>query len=252
MKIFVKQSIKHINNSWRETWDSSGFRIRFIITLILFFAAAKYCKEYIAIFNTRPGTLLNDPLLSLFKPVDFSVEIFIMFHAILVFAIISLLKHPKRLMIALQAYSLLMVFRTVSIYLIPLEAPVDMIFLRDPFASMYMHKNGLVVNDLFFSGHVSSSFLFYLVADGKRLKQLILTFTVLIATMILWQKVHYTVDVIFAPLFSLLSIKLMTFFNHKMDMVQTSTYIQSINYPALEKTEEKVDMQPVYDGSEDR
>jgi hypothetical protein len=37
-----------------------------------------------------------------------------------------------------------------------------------------------------------------------------------------------------------------------MDMVQTSTYIQSINYPALEKTEEKVDMQPVYDGSETR
>lgn len=182
----------------------------FILALGELLIASKYCKHYIGVFASRGGMPLADPLLALFTPRDFSLIIFILFHAILISSFISLLNKPREMSIAFQAYAWLMVFRTLTIYLIPLKAPADMIFLSDPLANVYMHSNGHgpVVNDLFFSGHVSSSFLFFMVAQGKLLKRLILAATVVVAILILWQKVHYTVDVVFAPMFSILALYL--------------------------------------------
>lgn len=200
--------------------------MQFIVTVVIFVLASKYCKEYIALMDNRHGPHLMDPILSLYKSKDFSFEIFIIFHSMLFLSFLSLLKYPKELMVAFQAYALLMVFRTISIYVVPLQAPADMIFLKDPFADRYMHTHGAVVNDLFFSGHVSSSVLFYLVAVGKKLKRVLISFTLFVAVLILWQKVHYTVDVIFAPFFAFAAVRIISYANEKIEQAHLSNIFQ--------------------------
>lgn len=200
--------------------SSTSNIVHFLVSLGILLIAAKYCKTYIADFTRRPGMLLHDPLLSQFHSHDFSTIIFILFHLGIVLCFVSFYNNPKELSITFQAYALLMIFRTISIYLWPLQAPNDMIFLQDPFAEIYMHQNGhRVVNDLFFSGHVSSSFLFFLVAKGKYIKRILLFITISVAIMILWQKVHYTVDVVFAPFFSALAVKFIFSLNERAEAV---------------------------------
>lgn len=214
----VKQALTSFAFRWKEYLSGSFTSLFFGVALVELLLASKYCKHYIGVFASRGGMLLHDPLLVLYTPRDFSTIIFILFHGILIVSFISLLNKPRELAIAFQAYALLMIFRTFTIYMIPLQAPKDMIFLSDPLANMYMHSNGNgpVVNDLFFSGHVSSSFLFFLVAQGKVLKRIILAATIVVAVLILWQKVHYTVDVVFAPLFSLLALYISTMLARKV------------------------------------
>ncbi len=203
--------------NWKYYLSSPVHIIYFLISLIILLFAAKYCKTYIAEFTQRPGMLLHDPLLAQFRPQDFSTIIFVLFHLGIVLCFASFYDDPRGLSVAFQAYALLMLFRTITIFLWPLQAPVDMIFLRDPFAEVYMHQNGhRVVNDLFFSGHVSSSFLFFIVAKGKYTKRILLFITISVAVMILWQKVHYTIDVLAAPFFSLLAVKSVSFINTKV------------------------------------
>lgn len=213
----MTQKIKNGLLNWRMYLSSPVHIIYFLISLSILLFSAKYCKAYIAEFTTRQGMILNDPLLSQFKAQDFSTIIFVLFHLGIVLCFASFYNNPRELSVAFQAYALLMLFRTLTIYLWPLQAPTDMIFLRDPFAEIYMHHNGnRVVNDLFFSGHVSSSFLFFIVAKGKQVKRILLFITISVAVMILWQKVHYTIDVLAAPFFSLLAVKSISYINEKI------------------------------------
>ncbi|MBL0309414.1 MAG: hypothetical protein IPP77_07010 [Bacteroidetes bacterium] len=214
----MKKTIHSFTSVWKEHLAGTLFSFFFVLSFIELLIASKYCKHYIGVFASRGGLSLADPLLALFAPRDFSLIIFILFHGILITAIIALLNKPKDLAVAFQAYAMLMIFRTITIYLIPLQAPADMIFLSDPLANLYMHNdgNGAVVNDLFFSGHVSSSFLFFMVTKNKLLKRMILMCTIIIAILIIWQKVHYTVDVVFAPLFSIMALYLSNLFAQKV------------------------------------
>ena len=58
------------------------------------------------------------------------------------------------------------------------------------------------MNDLFFSGHVADLTTFYLLCRSLRLKRYILFCIIVVATMLVWQRVHYTIDVMMAPAFA--------------------------------------------------
>ena len=61
-------------------------------------------------------------------------------------------------------------------------------------------------HDLFFSGHTANLFLTSMLYQNKKLKYFFLVITFFTATFLVLQKAHYSIDVIFAPVFSLLAI----------------------------------------------
>ncbi|MFC2136330.1 phosphatase PAP2-related protein, partial [Bacteroidota bacterium] len=58
----------------------------------------------------------------------------------------------------------------------------------------------IYIKDLFFSGHTSTMFLLFLTAGSKNLRMVFLLLTILVAFCVIIQHVHYSIDVIAAPI----------------------------------------------------
>ena len=86
-----------------------------------------------------------------------------------------------------------------------------MIILKDPFLNTFLYqlnKNTGLYNqhDLFFSGHTANLFLVSILYRDKRLKYFFLLITFFMGTFLVLQRAHYSIDVLFAPLFSLIAL----------------------------------------------
>jgi membrane-associated phospholipid phosphatase len=126
---------------------------------------------------------------------------FLIIYAGLIAGLVVLLRHPRRLLLVFQAYSVMALFRIAAMYLAPLEPPPGIIELRDPFVEFFGGGRTLT-RDLFFSGHTSTMFLLFLVMPGRRLRIAYACFTVIVGLCVVLQHVHYTVDVFAAPFFA--------------------------------------------------
>jgi membrane-associated phospholipid phosphatase len=92
----------------------------------------------------------------------------------------------------------------VTVYVFTLEAPKGIIPLEDPFLAKVVYGNNTFVKDLFFSGHTCTLFMLFLIERKPWAKWVLGTATALIALLLVWQRVHYTIDVIGAILACLL------------------------------------------------
>lgn len=200
---------KEVINNWRIAFQQRNIRLQFILTAVSYIFLFKYCRMVMVIFEQRKGIQIIDPLLTRLPVVDSSTLIFSLTYSALAIFILTNLNNPMRFIKGMQAYTLLLTMRTITIYLVPLEPPIGMIVLKDTVSNFFMNSgNGTyIVKDLFFSGHISAIMLFFLVAENKTIKIILVSLAVVIASLILLQRVHYTMDIIAAPFFSYLAIK---------------------------------------------
>ncbi|MDB5227137.1 MAG: hypothetical protein JWN78_1330 [Bacteroidota bacterium] len=211
------QFFRDIKTAWKSIWSSKIFRAHFFLTVVIFAVVAHYCTLYISTWEIRRGTSLLDPLLNMLTPRDFSVYIFCILHSAILLSLFFSLDDPKELLKAFQAYSLLLLLRTSFIYFIPLEAPKGMIYLEDPFVGFFLNSVHVVTKDLFFSGHISSMFLFIYFSHKKFWRTYLKIVTPILAALLLWQHVHYTVDIIAAPFFAFICCKLIDVLNERWE-----------------------------------
>ena len=204
----------YIKSIWQEALSDRAFRIKFVITLILLALVLLFLAKFLAYNEHRPGFTLNDPFLSSFNPVDLTWLTFVLIYLGLIIALFFLTFHPARMLTALQSYTLISALRMITIYFLPLNAPVQIIPLTDPFVEFFGGGTTLL-RDLFFSGHTATMFLFFLTAKSKELKIIFLICTFLVASCVLLQHVHYTIDVIAAPFFAYTSYRISRLINKK-------------------------------------
>ncbi|MHB1686462.1 MAG: phosphatase PAP2-related protein [Ignavibacteriaceae bacterium] len=187
--------------SWREFLHNKNLLIEFILSIIVLIFALSFISHFLDFVEQRQGVVLADPLLKTFQPVNLTWLIFALIYLSLFFTIAFIIKHPQKLLFAIQAYSLMLAFRIIAMYLLPLNPPARMILLNDPFVQFFGTGQALT-KDLFFSGHTATLFLFFLLADKKLFKYLLLAFTVTVAVAVILQHVHYSIDVFAAPFFA--------------------------------------------------
>jgi len=204
----------YIKSVWQEALSDRVFRIKTLITLILLALVLFFLANFLAYNEHRQGFPLNDPFLSTFNPVDLTWLTFILIYGGLITALVFLTFHPARMLTALQSYTLIAALRIITIYFLPLNAPVQIIPLTDPFVEFFGGGTTLL-RDLFFSGHTSTMFLFFLTAKSKKLKIVFLVCTFLVASFVLLQHVHYTIDVLAAPFFAYTSYRISRLINKK-------------------------------------
>lgn len=185
--------------SWKEFLKGKSNRVEFALTLLLLVTVLTSLTNFLNYVEARKGVILNDPILSLFKPIDLTWLTFALIYISIIVALSTLLKTPKRLLLAIQLYTLMVVVRIVAMYLLPLEPPTTMIILNDPLVESFGTGQTLT-KDLFFSGHTATLFILFLVSERKNIKALFLISTVAVAISVILQHVHYTIDV-FAALF---------------------------------------------------
>ncbi|HRI80302.1 MAG TPA: hypothetical protein PLR06_12280 [Cyclobacteriaceae bacterium] len=154
---------------------------------------------YQTVIQPKPGILLDDPILNVLTPRDWSLTIFIILYVSLIHIIYVSVKSPNTIVIGMTTYCAVNLIRMGTMYLLTLEPPPGMILLVDPIATFLVYPDNGFAKDLFFSGHVSSMMAILLVETNKRIKMVKIIGTIAVGIFLAWQHVHYTLDLIVAP-----------------------------------------------------
>jgi hypothetical protein len=196
-----------VASAWADAWRDPRFRLRLALTVPALVAALATLARFLEFAEARPGVVLPDPVLALLAPRDLTWLTFSLIYLGLAFGVARLASDPRALAVALEAYVLMVVLRIAAMWVTPLEAPPGMIPLHDPLVRLF-GPGKLLTKDLFFSGHTSTLFLLALAVPGRRSKALFLACTAAVGAAVLVQHVHYTVDVLAAPLFAYASFRI--------------------------------------------
>lgn len=197
----LKNYFSTFKNNWKNSWNPQ-VRNHLIGSVALLIFIVSFCPDIFDYYENRDAALINDPILALLTPYDFSVPIFTLIYAGLLASAIHHIISPIETIQWFQAYILIFSFRVLCIFLLPLAAPEGIILLVDPVVDNIIGSQRTLTKDLFFSGHTSTSFLFFLLARNKVLKGILLVNCMAIAVLLLWQHVHYSIDVLVAPIFA--------------------------------------------------
>ncbi|MEO6694748.1 MAG: phosphatase PAP2 family protein [Ignavibacteria bacterium] len=199
---------------WKSFLSERSAKNEFILSVLLLVTVVFLFSRYLLFNETRDGAVLDDPLLKNFQAIDLNPLIFFSIYSSLILGLISFSFDPPRLLIAFQTYTLMVLFRMLAMYLIPLNPPADCIDLQDPV--VFMMGTGMkIVKDLFFSGHTSTAFMLFQVAQNKYLKSYFLIATIIVGTSVILQKAHYAIDVYAGIIFSYASYQLIKSFHNK-------------------------------------
>lgn len=183
--------------SWRVEWSAPQIRARWILSLLVLAIALAIWQQFLGWVEQRPGVRLHDPVLASFEPIDLTYPSFVLVYGGLLAAIVLLLKNPRGFRVAALAYGLMVLIRTVMMYVTPLDPPEKMILLQDPFVALAGVQK-TPTRDLFFSGHTATLALFSFVFE-TRARWFFALAAAAMAVMVLLQQVHYTIDVLVAP-----------------------------------------------------
>lgn len=193
---------KNFGANWSGAFKNKNFKLQFTITALVLAVLLPSLNYFFAYIEARQGYQVKDVILNLAEPVDVSVYTFLVIYSVAILTIIIGLPRPFLFLRAVQAYVLMLLLRLITLYFVPLNAPENIIPLNDPFIEKFFYGQVRITKDLFFSGHVATVCLLYWVNPIKKLNLLYLVAVVLVSIFIMLQRVHYSFDVLAAPVFT--------------------------------------------------
>ncbi|CAN5386887.1 hypothetical protein BH10BAC6_BH10BAC6_03370 [soil metagenome] len=194
--------------TWRDVLGERSGQRALATTAIAFVLTLYGFSFFLGMVERRSGVVLADPLLAAFPAHDLTWPIFVIIYGSLVVAIVVLMRDPMRLLLALRAYVALVLIRMLCMWAVPLEPPLDMIPLVDPLVQAVTGAREALSRDLFFSGHTSILTLLACVMPQRRLQILFIVLASMMGCFVLLQHVHYTIDVLVAPMAAYAAYKL--------------------------------------------
>ncbi len=205
MKSFIKSS----QFAWSEAWNSKSFRWAFIIALLVFLIFPWKADDYFQWIQGRKGTVLGDWVLEQIPAFDVSKPIFTIIYLSVIYLLISLGSRPKTFLWFAWAFNIETLFRFASIYWVALEPPIGLVDLHDPLAEIFIYgENMAITKDLFFSGHTATMVFVAYFLPTNRGRLIALVLTGIIMGLLAIQHVHYSIDIIAAPMVTWISIQL--------------------------------------------
>jgi membrane-associated phospholipid phosphatase len=187
-----------ILSAWRDNLQSSDYRKKLIVGVSLISLILLSLPFFYQAIEQRNGIQFNDYLLEILPSYDLSLFIFIVIWSMTLLTFSRFKQDPNLFLTFLWGFILINLSRFVSIGLIPLDAPRDLIPIIDPISNQFYGPK-FITKDLFFSGHTAAMFLMFLCLKKRTDKILALTATILVGFAVLLQHVHYTIDVVMAP-----------------------------------------------------
>ncbi|MEJ2103092.1 MAG: phosphatase PAP2-related protein [Ignavibacteriaceae bacterium] len=203
--------------NWKSFFKIKRNRSEFILTIIFLAMIMISFSQFLQFVEKRNGVVLPDPLLNTFSPIDLTWLTFSLIYLSLILFLFSVAKEPDKLITALQAYGLMVIFRTIAMYLVPLEPPKSLLLLNDPFVQLF-GKGEILTKDLFFSGHTATLFLLFLLTEKKALKFIFLISTFIVGIAVLLQHVHYSIDVFIAPFVAYGSYRIIKIYRERISL----------------------------------
>lgn len=197
----------HMTNPvrWRDlNWP------RYIMLLLmsvgLVYLTKRINQTFLPLLETRQGFDIYDPVLEFLPAADMSEEIFVVMYSATFIGFFLLGRHPRSLVIGFMSYMYMYLFRFICICGFPLNAPQELVVLRDPIVDMIELNPTFLRRDLFYSGHFATVFMIFIMVGKKWYRWLFLLAALMVGLLILVQHIHYFYDVLGAGLFSYISV----------------------------------------------
>lgn len=191
--------------TWREWLSARRGRTIIVFCLLTLVSMVLFMPLYYReLLGPKVGILLDDPVLNLFTPADWSTAVFFILTVALVQTLVMYSNKPAILFAGIMTYCVVNILRAFTMYAITLEPPADMILLIDPISASLVYPEQAFAKDLFFSGHVSTMMAMVFVERNRVWYLVKLAGTLLMALFLAWQHVHYTVDLVAAPIITYL------------------------------------------------
>jgi membrane-associated phospholipid phosphatase len=199
--------------NWKIALSNTYFRNRFFTSIVVLAVILTAFAALLAYIETRQGHTFYDPILNFIKPRDVSDFIFFVTYSTALIGLIYAFSSPYRFLHLLQMYGSLTILRIITLFFVPLEPPTAIIPLRDELLTNTFYAGNQNLKDLFFSGHAATLFLFYFFTTNKVLKYLFLVAAIAVSVGVVVQHVHYSYDVIAAPIFAYIAYRIITKFS---------------------------------------
>ncbi|MFK7786039.1 MAG: phosphatase PAP2-related protein [Crocinitomicaceae bacterium] len=182
-----------------------------IASLLFLLTCAVLFALFLPFHEARVDELLwyfDDPAFKMLPARDVSIPIFsITYGTIIVYAILN---RKEKYFISKMAFSygLLLIFRFLTLSLLPLKEPETIVYLEDPFLNTFIYQ-GTIDSDLFFSGHTALVCLVFF--HTKKWKWLFAVLGATLGVLLMIQRVHYSIDILAALPFAFLTVKIVDF-----------------------------------------
>lgn len=187
--------------AWQQALQSKGFKKKLSIGLVIQGIILFCFPLFFQYIEKRNGFAINDFVLNHLPAVNLSIPIFTLIWMVFILFVIRSTRDPQLFITFLYSFIIVSLMRFITISLVRLNPPSHLIPLIDPVSNMF-YGGGFVTKDLFFSGHTATLWLFFLSFRRRFDKYLALFSSVAVGFMVLMQHVHYTYDVVAAPIFA--------------------------------------------------
>ena len=188
--------------SWSPAIKNAAFRTKLIIGLFLVITILLLLRFFFQYIERRSGYVLNDFILEAIQSRDVSIPVFAFIWSMVLLFFIRSITNPQLFLLYVYGFLFLTLSRIITLSLVPLNAPEHLIPLTDPLSNYFYGTKNYITKDLFFSGHTATVCLFFFCFQRKIDKLMALLCTIAVGFLVLIQHVHYTIDVVAAPLFS--------------------------------------------------
>lgn len=202
MDIAISKSLVKEELKWVQAIRDPQFRRKFIIVSFAVIISLSGLPYFFNVIEQRQGVVLNDFVLDLIPATDVSYGIIGILWAMIILSLVRAVQSPQFTIVVFLAYALLYFSRYITISLVALDPPPGLIPLFDPLSNAFYGKHSFITKDLFYSGHTASQFILFFAFARKGDKIFAFISSVAIGVLVLVQHIHYTVDVIAAPLFA--------------------------------------------------
>lgn len=190
--------------SWKKALENLRFKKQLIFGCITLIGILVIFSSFLTKIEQREGRVINDWLLNNIPSIDLSIPVFTLIWSCALLLIWQASKNPSIFLTYLWAFIFLMISRMITIYFVPLNPPQNLIPLLDPLINKTFYEGVFITKDLFYSGHTASVLLMSFCLKKKLHKKITLIAAISIGIMVLFQHIHYTIDVIAVPFFTYL------------------------------------------------
>jgi hypothetical protein len=196
-----------LKQSWKVAFENRSFTLQLVAALAVFLIFPFKADNYFQWIQLRKGVQWNDPVLNAIPALNVSYSIFGIIYLSVIYLLYRLVYEPKKFLWFAWAFNLETAFRFLTIYLVALEPPIGLVDLHDPLAEILIYGDKLAITkDLFFSGHTATMVFVCFFLPTVKEKWLAFGLSLVLVSLLLIQHVHYSIDVLAAPLFTLAAI----------------------------------------------
>ncbi|MBK8700218.1 MAG: hypothetical protein IPN29_12085 [Saprospiraceae bacterium] len=221
----------HLMSKNEEKITTPMIIISFLTVGLVFYIFTLFLKYN----ETRAGSIIEDLVLNAFSPVENNLLIFALTYGLVALGLSFTLVTRSGILTANLGICFLIAMRMLTLYYFPLEPPKSIIPLEDIFLQTTFYSQQTLLKDLFFSGHTAAVFLLFFLVRNRVIKSILIVGGIMLGTLLLSQHVHYTIDVVLAPIFS--------WFAYLAAVYAKNWVVNSaIEFPFLRPAEEKVNM----------